>query len=175
MNAGYPQPGERPGELRWLVEPATFPEPGAVLGLGQLEWPDWLSGVRISSHRELVLSSDRDWAELSEELWAFIPAALAARKQWSIVPAFTESAEQSAADERLCAAVESVLGGEFGAFVASHGGCIEVEDVHDGIVRVKLAGACSGCSLADVTIKLRLERDLRVAAGPDFAGLVASR
>lgn len=174
MSAGYPLPGERPGELRWLVEPSTFADPGAVLALGSLAWPHWLDSLQVVSHRELLLRSDRDWAGLSQELWSVLPDALAQRESWTIVPDAAQSAECSA-DERLCAAVHAVLSGELGAFVASHGGRIELVDAHDGVVRVKLAGACSGCSLADVTIRLRLERDLRLAAGPDFTELVATR
>ena len=50
------------------------------------------------------------------------------------------------------------------AYAKSHGGNIELIGVSDdGIVRVKLHGACKACPLAGVTLKLGVERQLRLA------------
>ncbi|HLP23955.1 MAG TPA: NifU family protein [Microbacteriaceae bacterium] len=170
MTALVVLPGEQPGELRWLAEPGTFSVFGSVASFGEQDWPEWLDVAEVRSHRELMLRHvpGRSWAELGDDAWAFVPAAVEESSAWTVLEAGSAG---DASDERLCAAVCQVLEGEFGEYVASHGGRIELLDVHDGVVRVRLAGACSSCSIADWTLKLRLERDVRLAAGADFAAL----
>lgn len=41
------------------------------------------------------------------------------------------------------------------------GGDVELLSVDDGIVRVKLTGACSGCPMAALTLKEGIERRLK--------------
>lgn len=174
MSIGYPVAGEAAHLLRWIAEPGTFAEAGEVLSFGVTAWPEWLASARVISGHELELQARDAWPQHTDELWSFMPAVMAEPSSWSVVSR-SSSEPACSSDERLCAAVDAVLTGEFGEFVAGHGGSIEVQSIHDGIVKVKLAGSCSGCSLADVTVKLRLERDIRLAAGADFASLVAVR
>ena len=41
------------------------------------------------------------------------------------------------------------------------GGNIELGDVVDGIVKVRLMGACAGCQGAQMTLKMGIERHLK--------------
>jgi Fe-S cluster biogenesis protein NfuA len=41
------------------------------------------------------------------------------------------------------------------------GGNIELIDVVDGLVRVKLTGACGGCPMSQMTLKMGVERVLK--------------
>ncbi len=41
------------------------------------------------------------------------------------------------------------------------GGDVELVDVKDGIVSVKLQGACAGCPMSTMTLKRGIERFLR--------------
>jgi len=41
------------------------------------------------------------------------------------------------------------------------GGDVELVDVTDGIVKVKLTGACGGCPMATMTLKKTIERMLK--------------
>jgi Fe-S cluster biogenesis protein NfuA len=41
------------------------------------------------------------------------------------------------------------------------GGDVELVDVKDGVVRVKLTGACAGCPVASITLKQGIERILK--------------
>ncbi|NLC11229.1 MAG: NifU family protein [Firmicutes bacterium] len=41
------------------------------------------------------------------------------------------------------------------------GGNVELVDVQDGIVKVKLTGACGGCPMAAITLKQGIERALK--------------
>lgn len=42
-------------------------------------------------------------------------------------------------------------------YIQRDGGDIEVVDIEDGIVYVKMSGACDGCMAIDVTLKQGLE------------------
>jgi len=42
------------------------------------------------------------------------------------------------------------------------GGDVELVDVEDGIVSVKLVGACGGCPMATMTLKNGIERILKM-------------
>ena len=41
------------------------------------------------------------------------------------------------------------------------GGDVELVDVNDGVVSVRLTGACDGCPMATMTLRLGIERLLR--------------
>jgi Fe-S cluster biogenesis protein NfuA len=41
------------------------------------------------------------------------------------------------------------------------GGDIELIDVVDGVVKVKLTGACGGCPMSQMTLKMGVERVLK--------------
>ena len=41
------------------------------------------------------------------------------------------------------------------------GGNVELVDVDNGIVKVKLTGACGGCPMSQMTLKMGIERVLK--------------
>jgi len=41
------------------------------------------------------------------------------------------------------------------------GGDVELVDVENGVVKVKLTGACAGCPVANITLKQGIERILK--------------
>lgn len=41
------------------------------------------------------------------------------------------------------------------------GGNVELVDVNDGVVKVKLTGACFGCPMSTITLKIGIERMLK--------------
>lgn len=41
------------------------------------------------------------------------------------------------------------------------GGNVELVDVEDGVVKVKLTGACGGCPMSQMTLKMGIERVLK--------------
>lgn len=58
-------------------------------------------------------------------------------------------------------AVEKVIEEKVRPKLASHGGDIELIDVKDGVVTVKLRGTCMGCPMAMMTLKYGVEQELR--------------
>jgi len=41
------------------------------------------------------------------------------------------------------------------------GGDVELVDIQDGIVKVRLVGACGGCPMSQMTLKMGIERILK--------------
>jgi len=56
--------------------------------------------------------------------------------------------------------VEEVLN-QIRPSLRADGGDVELVDVKDGIVSVKLTGACSGCPMSTITLKNGIERLLK--------------
>jgi Fe-S cluster biogenesis protein NfuA len=58
--------------------------------------------------------------------------------------------------ERVAAALESVR-----PSLQADGGDVELVDVADGVVKVRLKGACHGCPMAAMTLQMGIERLLK--------------
>ena len=57
--------------------------------------------------------------------------------------------------------IERVISEKIRPFLQADGGDIELLDVEDGVVRVRLQGACHGCPGAMMTLKAGVERLLK--------------
>ena len=55
-------------------------------------------------------------------------------------------------------------------YLSEHGGDVEVLGVDNGVVRVKMVGACSGCTAAAITLREGVEEALR-AGLPGFVAI----
>lgn len=71
------------------------------------------------------------------------------------------------------AAAERALD-EIRPYIHSHGGNVELLDVADGVVRLRLAGACAGCTASAMTLSDGIERALREHL-PGFVGVEAEQ
>lgn len=56
--------------------------------------------------------------------------------------------------------VEAIIN-EIRPMLQADGGDIELVDVEDGVVKVRLRGACAGCPGAQMTLKMIVERRLK--------------
>ena len=56
--------------------------------------------------------------------------------------------------------VEEVLG-KIRPMLEADGGDVELVDVNDGTVTLKLTGACAGCPMSSMTLKMGIERILK--------------
>ncbi len=68
--------------------------------------------------------------------------------------------------------VKKILNESIRPLLQSDGGDIELVDVIDGIVKVRLRGACSGCPGAAMTLRMSVERKLKELI-PDIKGVEA--
>ena len=56
--------------------------------------------------------------------------------------------------------VEAIIN-EIRPMLQADGGDIELVDVEDGVVKVRMHGACAGCPGAHMTLKMAVERRLK--------------
>ena len=68
--------------------------------------------------------------------------------------------------------VEAVLNKIRPALVAD-GGDLELIEVNDGVVKIKLTGACAGCPMSQMTLKNGIERILKQEV-PEVKEVVAA-
>ena len=66
--------------------------------------------------------------------------------------------------EDLPGRIETLLKTEVAPALEMDGASLEVLDVTDGIVRLRLNGACAGCPATVMSLVLRLEQELRARA-----------
>jgi Fe-S cluster biogenesis protein NfuA len=69
--------------------------------------------------------------------------------------------------ERIEAALEKIR-----PALQADGGDVELVEVNDGVVSVRLTGACGSCPMSTMTLKMGVERALRQAV-PEVKKLVA--
>ena len=56
--------------------------------------------------------------------------------------------------------VESALN-EIRSYLAADGGSVDLVDVDEGVVKVRLAGACGGCPMSAMTLQNVIERVIK--------------
>ncbi len=57
-------------------------------------------------------------------------------------------------------------------YLVADGGNIELVEVKDGVVKVRLSGACAGCPMAQMTLKMGVERVIKEEV-PEIKEVVA--
>jgi len=73
-------------------------------------------------------------------------------------------------DDAIYQTVHDLLESEINPAVARHGGKIELIDVQDATVVVRMMGGCQGCGMATVTLKQGMEAAIRRAV-PGLKGI----
>lgn len=94
-----------------------------------------------------------DWRQLGKRIGSSIRAFL------SPAPEVAEGDRLAA--EHFRSRVQQVLDEMINPGVASHGGFVELLDVQDDNVFIRMGGGCQGCGAADVTLKMGIERLIR--------------
>lgn len=64
-------------------------------------------------------------------------------------------------DDQLYETVEAIFREQINPAVAQHGGEIELIDVEDGIVILRMMGGCQGCGMANVTLRQGIDQSLK--------------
>ena len=67
--------------------------------------------------------------------------------------------------------VEKALN-EVRPYLQADGGDVELVDVENGVVKVKLTGACSGCPMSQMTLKQGIETYVKKAI-PEISSVVS--
>ena len=72
-------------------------------------------------------------------------------------------AAKTRSDEEIKTKVQEILDSEINPVVASHGGVVDLLDVKEGRIYLKMGGGCQGCGQASVTLKQGVEASIRQA------------
>jgi Fe-S cluster biogenesis protein NfuA len=109
-----------------------------------------------------VITLEKDdpapWQTVGKSVGAAIRQALAAE-----VPPIAErtaapgAAAGSTSDDELYERVSDLFEQEVNPMVARHGGRVELIDVQDAVVLLRMGGGCQGCGMASVTLRQGIE------------------
>lgn len=73
--------------------------------------------------------------------------------------------------DEIKAKIQKILDEMINPAVAGHGGWVDLLDVKDNLVYLRLGGGCQGCGMVNVTLKQGIEATIREEI-PQIAGVV---
>ncbi len=117
----------------------------------------------------VVKRSATPWQVVGKAVGQAIRAAVASGQAVAPKPAAVVAAV--ADDDALYERVADLFERQVNPMVAGHGGRVELIDVQDAVVMVRMAGGCQGCGMADVTLRQGIEAMLHQEV-PEVKGIV---
>jgi len=128
-----------------------------------------VSEVIVSGNLVTVVKSDQaPWPMVGKEVGKAIRAALAG----ATPPVAVKTAPAHPGDDdALYDRVAQLFEDEVNPMVARHGGRVELIDVQDAVVMLRMGGGCQGCGMADVTLRQGIEAMLNRHI-PEVKGIV---
>jgi Fe-S cluster biogenesis protein NfuA len=142
-----------PGRHRFATpeEAEAHPVAAAVMAVPGVQ------EVIIEGNAVVVLRhGDLPWEALEDRISYAIGTALGLGADG---PA--EAAGEALTDDAIYDLVARILERDINPAVAGHGGKVELLDVQDGTVVVRMMGGCQGCGMANVTLRQGIEAQLR--------------
>ncbi len=120
-----------------------------------------LKGVReiFVSGDSLTVSKepDEDWQVLARDIGKVIRERIT-----SGMPLLAENLRQPAPpDDEIRRIIEEMIEQSINPAIASHGGFVQVIEVKDTVVKMRMAGGCQGCSSSSMTLRYGIERMIR--------------
>jgi NFU1 iron-sulfur cluster scaffold homolog, mitochondrial len=153
-----------PGRHRFAsVEEAR----GQPVAEAVLSVPGVLEAILEGNSVLVLRREDFTWDQLEDRVSYAIGAAVSAEAAGDREAPGGEPLD----DEAIFQIVERVLQRDINPAVAQHGGKVELIDVQDRRVIVRMMGGCQGCGMANVTLRQGIEAQLRRIV-PGLAGLV---
>lgn len=160
-----------PGELRWVVPAGVLTDTGRAAGvpgaLAALLDDGTLARITVEPTAVVTrLGEDRGWSREGARVRTALHTALDDPAGWVMTAEADGTGEtgdglRAREDALIHATTQELLAGHVGDFARGHGGTIELVDVSDRVVTVRLGGSCHGCPAAWFTLHMRLERHLR--------------
>jgi Fe-S cluster biogenesis protein NfuA len=132
----------------------------------------FVSEVLVSGQVVTVTkASEAPWQALGRPIGAIIRGALRGP-----VPAVAAAPPRAAGpdgpgDDELYERVADLFEEEVNPMVARHGGRVELIDVQDAVVMLRMGGGCQGCGMATVTLRQGIEGVLAQRI-PEVKGVV---
>ena len=156
----HPERTGDPAVLRWVVHGVELPFVGPLLGAPGL---DELLGAELTAVEAVpgallvTAAPGGSWRELGPRARTALVTALGRIGAWAPGP----GARRLGPDETLRWCARGLIDGPVGGLAAAPGGSIELVGARDGVVTVRMHGACRGCPAAVLTMRQRLETQLR--------------
>ena len=124
----------------------------AIPGLGASELI--VSGNIVT----VVKQNATPWQAVGRAVGSAIRSVLATDVP-AVTPATRPATADSSAvsDDALYEQVAKVFDEQVNPMVARHGGRVELIDVQDAVVMLRMGGGCQGCGMADVTLRQGIE------------------
>ena len=138
----------------------------AILGAGITE-------VVVSGNLVTVVKNNpAPWQEIGKTIGGAIRLAIAGA-QPPIAPKLEAplAAAEPVDDDVLYDRVAQLFDEQVNPMVARHGGRVDLIDVQEAVVMLRLGGGCQGCGMADVTLRQGIEAMLHQAI-PEVKGIV---
>lgn len=161
----HPERTPDPQALRWVVGAGHLPFTGVVTQApGQLG--AYLDSGLISdiiTQIDAVVIRLRDghsWRVDGEGIRAALREALNQPQGW--IP-LAGSAVPADSDQAIRDAAQAIIDGPIGEITHLHGGAFALDGVTQGVVSVRMEGACKGCSISALTLQARFGKELRRA------------
>src|SRR6266550_4069324 len=115
--------------------------------------------------------SPAPWPVVGKAVGQAIRAALAGGQPAVTSKPAAPAGRGSTTDDALYERVADLFESQVNPMVARHGGRVELIDVQDAVVMVRMAGGCQGCGMADVTLRQGIEAMLHQHV-PEVKGIV---
>ncbi|HEV8264114.1 MAG TPA: NifU family protein [Gemmatimonadales bacterium] len=129
--------------------------------------------IIVSGNIVTVVKDDAaPWQAVGRAVGSAIRSALTAEVP-AVAPARKPPPGGSAAvnDDALYERVAHLFDAQVNPMVARHGGHVELIDVQDAVVMLRMGGGCQGCGMADVTLRQGIE-GLLAQHVPEVRGIV---
>jgi len=119
-----------------------------------------------------VKNNPAPWQEIGKTIGGAIRLAIAGA-QPPIAPKLEAppAAAEPVDDDVLYDRVAQLFDEQVNPMVARHGGRVDLIDVQEAVVMLRLGGGCQGCGMADVTLRQGIEAMLHQAI-PEVKGIV---
>src|SRR6059036_3576302 len=119
----------------------------------------------------VVKRSAAPWQAVGKSVGAAIRSALASGRA-AVAPKPAGAAVPGGVDDdALYDRVAELFDAQVNPMVARHGGRVELIDVQDAVVMLRMAGGCQGCGMVDVTLRQGIEAMLQQSV-PEVKGIV---
>jgi Fe-S cluster biogenesis protein NfuA len=137
-----------------LDDAGDAPVAQAVLGV------PWVAEVVVAGDKLTVIkgAGSPPWSELAAQLRFAVRTAM---EQGEALSGAADGGPE--ADDAIYRVAHEICRTEINPWVAQHGGKVELIDVQDGTVVLRMSGGCQGCGMARVTLRQGVETAFRRA------------
>jgi Fe-S cluster biogenesis protein NfuA len=163
----YLESNPNPNSLKFVVNDMLVPEgfsfdfpdkesaEGAPLAQELFDYPFVDRVFYMSNFVTVTKKDDVEWVEIQGKLKQHIKNFLESGRH--IIEMFEPEGEVAEEDSEIVKKIKTILDEYIRPAVEQDGGAITYHSFHEGVVKVRLQGSCSGCPSSMVTLKAGIE------------------